>query len=348
MALTRRGLVVGSLVVVVALVAVVGGVLFLGGKAGVGPLASTDDRAGHGGNAAPPPSRCPLTGVDPSGKVPSRPALAIKVENLPVARPQFGLSFSDIIYEEPVEAGITRFIVVYQCNDASRVEPVRSGRLTDPGILVQFGKPLFGYAGAVPEVVRAVRDAGLIDVNFLKAPKAYHRDADRPAPHNLYTSTAELYRSAKWRAEAPQPVFLYSSTSKGKKVSEVHLPFSQYSDVLWKWDSSRAAWMRFHGTVPHTYSDGSQVNAKNVVVQVVKVTLTDITDVNGVRSPEVVATGRGKAYLFRNGKMITGTWSRPTLSDVTKFLDKKGRQVQLDPGNTWVELFPHTLQVTAT
>jgi len=88
------------------------------------------------------------------------------------------------------------------------------------------------------------------------------------------------------------------------------------------------------------------VNAKNVVVQVVKVVLTGITDVNGVRSPEVVATGTGKAYVLRNGRMIEGTWSRPSLDDVTKFLDKHGHQIQLDPGNTWVELFPSNLTVT--
>jgi hypothetical protein len=65
----------------------------------------------------------------------------VKVENIPVARPQTGLSFADIIYEEPVEGGITRFIVIYQCRDASRIEPIRSGRLTDPDALVQYGPP---------------------------------------------------------------------------------------------------------------------------------------------------------------------------------------------------------------
>ena len=269
------------------------------------------------------------------------------MENLPAARPQTGLSHADIIYEEPVEAGITRFIVIYQCTDSTKVEPVRSARLTDPNILVQFGKPLFAYSGAVPQVVEKVREAGLIDVNAEREAAAYHRDPAREAPHDLYSSTPELYSAAKWRAEAPDPLFLYSGTAgKGRKISEAHLPFSQFSDVYWRWDAGQKAWLRFHGTEPHTYSDGTQVTAKNVVVQVVKVILTDITDVNGVHSPEVVATGSGKAYILRNGKLITGTWKRETTGSVTTFVTATGRQIRLAPGNTWVELFPSDLVPT--
>ena len=79
---------------------------------------------------------CPLTGLPPrDGHVPQRAALAVKVENLPEARPQWGLDHADIVFEEPVEGGITRFIAVYQCHVAPRIEPVRSGRLVDIAIL---------------------------------------------------------------------------------------------------------------------------------------------------------------------------------------------------------------------
>jgi Protein of unknown function (DUF3048) N-terminal domain/Protein of unknown function (DUF3048) C-terminal domain len=281
--------------------------------------------------------------------VPNRPALAVKVENIPVARPQTGLSFADIIYEEPVEGGITRFIVIYQCRDASRVEPIRSGRLTDPDVLVQYGHPLFAYAGGVPQVFNKVRRSGLIDLNYnvARAASSYHRDPNRPAPHNLYSSTKELYRAAGVAEEPPRPVFTYSSGAvNGRRVRSIHLPFSGVSDVFWRWNGTKKAYVRFHGTVPHTYSDGTQVAAANVVVQVSKIVLTKITDVAGAPSPEVVATGQGKAYILRGGRMIIGTWKRPGLKDLTKYYDAQGNEVTLLPGNTWVELFPNTLPVT--
>jgi hypothetical protein len=345
MALTQRGRAVFATLAVVAVVVAIVGVLVLGGK---GTGAPAQEGAG-GGGASPSPrvTICPLTGrTAKGGAVPDRPALAVKVENLPAARPQTGLSWADVIYEEPVEAGITRFIVVYQCQDASRVEPVRSGRLTDPLILSQFGTPVFGYAGAVPAVIKAVASAGIIDVNFTQAPQAYHRDPNRDAPHNLYTSTDELYAAAHRPTGIPQPVFTYDGAvpSTGSAASSVHVPFSQQSDVVWSWSAN--AWLRSYGSEPATYSDGKQMSTTNVVIQMVRIKMTDITDVNGVHSPEVVATGSGKAYILRNGKVITGTWSRPRLSDLTVFKDANGDEIPLAPGRTWVELTPNTVHVT--
>ena len=83
-----------------------------------------------------------------------------------------------------------------------------------------------------------------------------------------------------------------------------------------------------------------------MIVQVVKVVLTDITDANGVASPEVISVGSGKAVIFRNGRAIAGTWSRPALSDLTKFVDAQGKEIPLAVGNTWIELLPQTIPFT--
>ncbi len=58
--------------------------------------------------AAPP---CPLTGAPaPAGSVPARPALGIKIGNYSGDRPSAGLNQADIVFEEPVEGGITRLV----------------------------------------------------------------------------------------------------------------------------------------------------------------------------------------------------------------------------------------------
>ena len=347
MAWTRRGRLTAALSVTFAVAALlVGLVLIVSGNAGVGPLAGSCSFQRDGGS---PPLICPLSGIDPAGAVPNRPALAVKVENLPAARPQTGLSWAEVVYEEPVEAGITRFIAVYQCQDAGRVEPVRSARMVDPYILMQLGQPVFGYAGAVAQVVSRVRELRLVDVNFNVAKDAYHRDPARTAPHDLYTSTRELYAKARSKAGAPEPLFSYSTDRpRGKKVTEVHLPFSGYSDVYWRWSQDSEAFVRYHGDEPHTLSDGTPVSTENVVVQVVRVRPGEIVDVNGARSPEVSVVGSGKAYVFRNGRMVVGTWRRESLEDVTEFLDRSGDVVKLQPGSTWVELLPSNIPVSAS
>lgn len=347
MSLTRRGKVTAAAATVVVLaLAAVGYFAIFPSRA----PAFVQDAMSRVGLAEPAPPSCPLTGQPaPHGEVPARPALAIKVENLPDARPQAGLDRADVVYEEPVEGGITRFIVVFQCHDAARVGPVRSGRTTDPKVLVQFGHPVMGYAGGQAPVVRAIDRAGLIDENYNIAISAYTRDDTRPAPHNLYTSTRSLWKAAKATEGAPHPVFSYDPEVAGpsRKARTVHLPFSSYSDVYWTWSRREGAWLRSHGTVPHVLEDGTQVRAANVVVMQVQVRTGPIVDAAGNHSPEVELTGSGKAYVFRDGRMIVGRWERARLKDVTTFVTKAGTEIALAPGVTWVELLPSTIGVRA-
>jgi Protein of unknown function (DUF3048) N-terminal domain/Protein of unknown function (DUF3048) C-terminal domain len=345
-ALTRRGKWLIGIVAVVVVAAGAIGVLALTGHAPDIPILN---------NVLPKPHpKCPLTGVEPkSGTVPDRPALAIKVENLPEARPQAGLQAADVIYEEPVEGGITRFIVIFQCRDSARVGPVRSARFTDVDILPQYGtQTLFGFAGGAPPVEHRVQRSGLNDVNYQqpKAAKAYVRDPNRSAPHNLYTSTKALYKAGGTTGGEPTKVLTFSSDlpAKSKQAAKVHLDFSGTANVFWTYAKHKGVWVRSYDTGPATLEGGGSITATNVVVQVVKVQLTGIKDAAGNPSPEVVSTGQGRCFVFRNGRMVKGTWSRPTLSDLTVYRDASGRTIALAPGTTWIELLPDTVHPEIT
>jgi hypothetical protein len=294
----------------------------------------------------PPPPECPLTGEPaPHGTVPDRPALAVKIENYPDARPQAGLQSADIVYEEPVEGGITRFVTVYQCDDETRVGPVRSVRTTDPDVLAQFGVPVLAYSGGAPNVIRVVEDAELVALDETSGGQAFERDTSRVAPHNLYAGTKALYHAARSKEQAPEPVFSYAEELDGgsRRATSVHLPFSPtYADVWWTWNRKADAWLRAHGDEPHLAEEGGPVSATNVLVQVVDV----VVGPRGGISPHLELTGSGKAYLFRDGRVTVGHWERPRLGDVTRFVAKDGREMLLAPGRTWVELFPSSLPVT--
>ena len=91
------------------------------------------------------PGRHPLTGLP--GTVKDRPAAVVKIDNGLSASPQAGLEVADIVYEEPVEGGLTRLAAVFQ-SQGSTVGPVRSGRTTDIAVISSFGQPLYLYSGA--------------------------------------------------------------------------------------------------------------------------------------------------------------------------------------------------------
>jgi hypothetical protein len=298
----------------------------------------------------PPPPTCPLTGIQ-GASVPNRPALAIKIENSPDARPQVGLDSADVIYEEPVEGGITRFIVEYQCHDAARVEPVRSIRQADPYLVNQSGKSLFGNASGSPPsleaLAAAVKAGWLVDVGYSTG-GGYLRDSGRAAPHNLYTSTPAIYaRPDAQGLPMASPIFTYSaSPAPGGAGSVIHAGFSANSDVYWRWSPAANIYQRYYGTTPANGADGHIMASTNVIVMSVPVQMSWwIEDPSGSHQPIPQLLGTGAALVCRAGTCVSGNWWRPGegLGQVTYFNGAAGHQIPLVPGNTWVELVPSSV-----
>jgi hypothetical protein len=319
------------------------------------PSASSSRQAA---SAAP----CPLTNLPaPGGSVPNRPVLAVKVPNdIEQARGhQTGLNAADIVYEEPVEGGITRFIALYQCRDASRIEPVRSARFVDLDVLGQFGKVIFAHAGAINPVLSAIKSAvnagQIIDADYLQMPYQgdYHRDRSLAQPDNLYTSTGEIYKTAGSSAGGPPtPVFSFLPASGVTVTAEagagpgsvLQVPFSGPSyNPTWTWSASSGTYLRSYGGAPADLTDGSQMAAANVVVMAVSVTPSQyVEDPTGAHENLVGTTGTGKAVVCRDGSCVTGTWARASTTAPIQYLDASSNPIPFQPGNTWVELEPNT------
>jgi hypothetical protein len=301
--------------------------------------------------APPRPAVFPLTGLPVGGATAAaaRPALSIKVENTPPARPQAGLNAADVVTEELVEGGITRFFVTFQSHDAALVGPVRSARPVDAALLRQLGGGLFGYAGAAQgEIapVKAYSNAVLLSPD--QAPGAYSRSASRPAPHNLYTSTARLYQAAdRLGARRGPPPALFSFAGKvpagAHPVQTVAVPFSPVADYVasWRWDAKAGLWDRYQGGQRATVASGAGVTATNLVVLRVKVgTIPGLVDSLGNPDPNVIVVGQGACWVFRDGRVLMGTWRRPAVGQVMRLIGPGGQTIPLRPGRTWIELEP--------
>ena len=132
----------------------------------------------------------PLNGMEvASADLITRRPLAVKVENDPAARPQSGLVDAEVVIEELVEGGVTRFICLFLANESPALGPNRSVRPSDIDILY-FLQPLLICSGGAPQVMAMVRQSGLA---YLEEDDTHFwRDRSRVAPHNLYTSTEKL------------------------------------------------------------------------------------------------------------------------------------------------------------
>jgi hypothetical protein len=304
-------------------------------------------------HVAAPVARCPLTDLPaPTGAVPQRPALAVKVDNYSQARPQSGLDMADIVFEEPVEGGITRYVAVFQCQDAALVGPIRSARNIDIGILGQFGRPLLVNVGGIAPVLSNIEASPIIENDLRIDGSVVQHPPGRFAPYDTYTATASLWALQPGESAPPAPVFSFSATvPTGMPASAIAIPFSGTSNVDWTYSPAMNQYLRSHGATPDLLSDGVQNSAANVIVQEVQVTYGPWLE-NEEGGLEVQANlyqdASGSAEIFRNGVEITGTWQRDALGQPTQFISSAGAPIPLQPGRTWVELVPSTIPVTTT
>ena len=341
-----------GVVVAAVLLATAGITLALTGKKG------SDRGAGQRAGApnipvitTPSGPPCPLTGTPAaSPQVPGRPALAVKVDNYPQARPQSGLNQADIVYEEPVEGGITRLVAVFQCQSPALIGPIRSARAVDVQILDELSDPVFIHAGGIAPVLSLIESGNLIDDNVFDYGSIVQMPSDRVAPYDTYVSAAAAWSLNRGDTTPPQPVFGYSTTPlPGTTVSTVHIPFSGTNDTLWTWSPSQRHWLLSYGGTPATVLGGGQIATTNIVVQKVEVSYGPWLE-NDVGGYEVQShmTGSGSLEVFRNGTEITGTWHRSSLSSPTTLTSSTGAPITLQPGRTWVEIVPSAVVVTTS
>ncbi len=135
---------------------------------------------------------CPIDGTPATPEQIARRPLAVMIENSPAARPQSGLSQASVVYEAITEGGITRFLAIYLNGEPAVIGPVRSAR---PHFiyLAQEYDPVFVHCGESYEALQILaRNSPVRNLDQIKYGKPFWRSRKRPAPHNLYTSSARL------------------------------------------------------------------------------------------------------------------------------------------------------------
>jgi hypothetical protein len=275
----------------------------------------------------------------------SYPALSIKVDNAAPARPQTGLNAADIVTEELVEGGLTRFFATYQSQDSAVVGPVRSARPVDADLLRELGAGLFAYSGAAAGEIAPVRaHSGAVLLSDEHGDPGFHRDWSRPAPYNLYVATPTLYQVGERRSarQAPPQLFTYAPqpSAGGAPANTVSLTFSIRASAQWTWSAATGEYQRAENGTPHTLADGSPVTAKDVVILSVGIRGTGIFDTAHEEDPLVVVIGSGPCWVVRDGVVLQGTWQRASYNVPMQLLGPDGQPLALHPGRTWLELLP--------
>jgi hypothetical protein len=290
-----------------------------------------------------PQQVAPLTGVAGSfGDRITHPAVFVKIDNAPQARPQSGLVQADIVFEERVEGDTTRLAAVFHSTDAAEIGPVRSTRSTDLLLAPMFGRPIFASSGGNSSVLSQLARASVVDVGHNVSGDGFRRVSSRRAPHNLYTSLQGLYNKVPDQPPAPKPVFAFRAEGEAlatgaRPAGGVVLSFGGAQISRFVWDAPSKKWHRYHGNDRHLDAAGVPIAPTNVVVMEINYEFSTST---GNSRPHGVSEGEGRALVFTAGNVIEGRWVRPTRSSGIQLLAPDGSPIKLTPGQTFVELPP--------
>lgn len=295
---------------------------------------------------APSGDVAPLTGVlVPDGDDLDRPALAVKMDNHPLARPQTALDQADLVFEYRHE-GVTRFLAVFHSQLPSPLGPVRSSRTSDFDLVRGLDNPLYASSGGNDSVAAGLRTLPIFDVTAITQSE-YFRDGSRPAPHNLFTNAEDLVALAPADATTPGSWFTYRSTDEAPSSTAVAVEgavtirYRGSPVVTHTWGAEAGGWLRTQDNRPHTTIAGDQLAPANVVIMVT----TYGTSSADSASPEVVSVGEGEVFVLSDGMLTEGTWSRAAADAKPELLDSDGEVIKLTPGSTWI-LFPESGQVS--
>jgi hypothetical protein len=217
---------------------------------------------------------------------------------------------------------------------------------------------LYAHVGGSPASLSNIRQTeGFRDLDEFANARYFWRSANRSAPHNVFTRTEFLmnamedkeYEAGGFRSwsyengqgddstdnaddETDQNDQEIEEVVEEVDVPRINIPYSGVYEAHWEYDVVTKLYTRYQNGVIQKDADGEVVKARNVVVIRSYATVLDRIGRLNLRT-----TGRGKAYVFHDGKKYDGEWKR-TGGEHIRFEAIDGRDIPFARGSTWISV----------
>jgi hypothetical protein len=274
------------------------------------------------------------------------PVTAVQIENSPDARPQSGLKEASVVFEAIAEGGITRFNAVFQDTAPDYIGPIRSLRPYYIDWFWPFDASI-AHVGGAPQALADVKTLGIKDLDQFYNGGSYDRITSRYAPHNVYTSIARLndLEKAKGFTSAKYTGFDRKKEAKAATptVKSIDLGISSYFyNAHYDYDAVQNAYLRSEGGAPHLdYKSNAQLEPKVVVA----IVMGRGTASDGEHT-DYTTVGSGHMYVFQDGLIQEGTWTKDSRQAQWKFTATDGKPITFNPGQTWITMVDSTGSVS--
>ncbi|NBI63533.1 DUF3048 domain-containing protein [Clostridiales bacterium] len=289
------------------------------------------------------PMTNPLTG-EVTAELPSRP-FVLSTDNSDGARPQSGISKADIVYEFPVEGGISRLEPIYYSQIPDVVGPSRSARPYFVDMAREY-KAVFVHHGWSPQAKKYLESNVIPYISAFTYGNIFYRTSSKAAPHNSYTNGKDIWKLIKekgWDKQQDVRRFQFlgaEEKQRGDKAIDIDINYRTNKNN-YKYDAKTGKYKRSVNGKPYKdEATDKQVTTSNILVQKVK---SKVLDDKG--RLKINMTAGGNATLFTNGVAVKGKWSRKDLDSPTIFVDQNGKEMKLNVGTTWIQVVDGGVEV---
>ena len=263
--------------------------------------------------------------------------MAIMIENHNQARPQSGLYKADVLYEIPVEGGITRFMGLFT-QMPGLVGPVRSCReyFVDRALEVDA---LYVHCGGSPMGYAYISKSKIRSIDEIKNSPPFFRDKVRKAPHNLYGNGDAIYKYMAKRVDMrvttkPIPLSYGIRTESGEANGDyLKINYHGNYNVVCKYENG--VYHRYMNNILHLDRETQKpLEASAIVLQTAAMRVVD-----SVGRQEISFIGSGSAWIFENGHRTKVTWYKASPREKTVYIDKNGNEYLFaEKGQVWVQV----------
>lgn len=296
-----------------------------------------------------------LTGLPTltDGAIGKRP-VAVMVNNVDAALPQYGISAADLVFELPVEYDLTRLMAVYgDYTQIPEVCSIRSCRYYYPILAVGFDAIYVNW-GMNESVARPTvnsMDIDQYDGDEYGLGDCFGRDKARYESGYAWEHTGVFHgpnfpsvlEKDKVRTDLKEDktgtAFNFVEMDKnavpnGEDAQKVRVDFGANYSVF-TYDEENHEYLKNFKDSPHM--DGiskEQLKFENVIVLE-----TEIKPYPGDEVIKYVDWEGGenaKGYYISEGKMVPITWSKAGMYDPLKFFDANDNELQLNRGKSYI------------
>lgn len=279
--------------------------------------------------------------------------IAVMIDNHKGALPQGGLNNAYMVYEIIVEGGESRLMALFKGQDLEKIGPVRSARhyfldyaLENDAIYVHFGWS--------PQAESDISDLGVNNINgIFESETSFWRTRDKSAPHNVATSTEKIleiaetkgYRQTSTKESVLNYVTEEVNLENGIIANTVEIPYSESNEVRYGYNPETQRYQRFSKGIEETdWTTGENVTTKNIIITFARNTTLNDGENKGRQTLHNV--GELEGYYITNGKAIQITCEKSTRSAQTVYKDLEGNEIEVNDGNTYVQICPINADVT--